>query len=315
MSEKKEARRYWLKLNAHYLDSEDMIYLESMENGEKYAIIWIRLLLLCLKDTEENAGFLRFKEGIPYSGTILARVLRKDVDTIRSAMTVFQELGMVTILDDGTLYIEEVQKMIGSEASSAKRVREHRERAKALQCNRGNALQSLHVTKTDVTLSHNTSKEKEVESEVDKDAREIEPLSGMTAPGSPVFWPINYDLCKSTYQAFETEYASIMPDRDRNIDAINRLVHYAEQTGEDPGIVLPAMLAKLKELKSGDNSTKGFWRTQPFLPTTLVALWPKVREHIKMQDQEQPDWDTLEIEADAIRAEQNGTKEVQFDDF
>jgi hypothetical protein len=49
-------------------------------------------------------------------------------------------MGVMEILEDGTIYIEAVQKMIGKESESAERVRIHRERKKTklLQCNTSN---------------------------------------------------------------------------------------------------------------------------------------------------------------------------------
>ena len=166
MEDKKETRLFWLKLNEHYFDQDHMVYLQTVENGQKYSLIWIRILLLCLKDTEENIGFLRFNSLIPYDDKLLAKVLREDIDTIRAAMAMFKKLEMIEILDNGTLYIEEIQRITGSEASSAERVRKHRKRKELLQCNADllqcndvTPLPPLHVTtvcnKTNVTLSRN----------------------------------------------------------------------------------------------------------------------------------------------------------------
>lgn len=172
--EQKETRRFWLKLKRHYFDSENMLYLETVENGEKYTLIWVKLLLMCLKDNEENAGFLRFNDKIPYNDKLLSRVLRMDIDTIRIAMMHFKEVGMIEILDDGTLYIEEVQNMIGSESSSAERVRKHREKKRLLQSNTPGMLQSnkepLQCNVSTVTLSRNKEIEKDIEKEEEKNS-------------------------------------------------------------------------------------------------------------------------------------------------
>ncbi len=171
MEDKKETRRFWLKLNEHYFDQDHMVYLQTVENGQKYSLIWIRILLLCLKDTQENIGFLRFNSLIPYDDKLLSKVLREDIDTIRASMAMFKKLEMIEILDDGTLYIEEIQRITGSEASSAERVRKHRERKKMLQCNDVTALQPLHVTnacnKSNVTLSRNKEEEIELDTETE----------------------------------------------------------------------------------------------------------------------------------------------------
>ena len=172
-----ENRRYWLKLHKQFFEDETIIYLGSLENGDKYVNIWLRLLLLCLKDTEETAGFLRFTRQLPYTDALMAKVLRHDIDTVRCAMEYFHKLDMVETLDDGTLYIEAVQEMIGSESSSYERVQRHRRRKAALHSN-GKA---LHVTHRNVTLSHNKEKEEEKELEEERELekdQEKDTLSG-----------------------------------------------------------------------------------------------------------------------------------------
>lgn len=149
---------YWLKLQEHFFDDDKMIFFESLENGERYIVIWIKLLLKCLKDKEDGEyGFLRFSDKIPYDDQLLSKVLRCDIDHLRVALKYFQEHGMIEILDDNTIYIECVQKMIGRETDSAERMRLHRKRKKELECN--------NVTQGDVTSYNN----KDININIDKD--------------------------------------------------------------------------------------------------------------------------------------------------
>ena len=90
------------------------------------------------------------------------------------------------------------------------------------------------------------------------------------------------DLEKSAWKAFEHGYANIMPDRDKQLDAILKLTKLAGDRG-DPAIIIPAMMAKLKELKDGDEK---FWKKQPFLPSTLVSLWARIWEEAKIEAEE-----------------------------
>lgn len=47
-------------------------------------------------------------------------------------MRIFIDLGMIEVLEDETIYMNEVQKMIGSESAAAERVRRHRKSAESL---------------------------------------------------------------------------------------------------------------------------------------------------------------------------------------
>jgi len=155
-------RYYWLKIGEHFLDEDKMIFLEALPNGEKYIILWLKILLKCLKDKDNGQyGFLRFSDKIPYSPELMAQVFRMDIDVIRVGMKYFKELGMCDVMEDGTIYIEEVQKMIGRETDSAERMRRHRERKKLIEssCN--------HVTGGDATSDSN--KEEDIDKEIEEE--------------------------------------------------------------------------------------------------------------------------------------------------
>ncbi len=132
------AKRYWLKTNAHFFRDSHIVYLKSQKNGFEYIYLWQSLLLKCLEvDDESDCGFLRLNEKIPYSPELLSEIFGMNIDVVRAGVDLFVNLGMMSILENGTIYVESVQKMIGRESESAERVRQHRERKKlhALQCN------------------------------------------------------------------------------------------------------------------------------------------------------------------------------------
>ena len=79
-----------------------------------------------------------------------------NIDIVRAAMKLFIELKMIDVFDDQTIYMNETQKLIGSECKSADRVRKHREKQKMLHCN------------TDVTKC-NTELELQLNKEINKD--------------------------------------------------------------------------------------------------------------------------------------------------
>ncbi len=98
---------------------------------------------------------------------------------------------------------------------------------------------------------------------------------------SVAIWKAEPVLSKATWSTFETHYGTIMPGQDKQIDAINRIITMASDRGVAE-IIVAAMMKKLLELKKEDTSTKGFWRNQPYLPSTLASLWSQVWEAAKM---------------------------------
>jgi predicted phage replisome organizer len=102
-----------------------------MPNGKDYILFYLKLLL----ESIDHEGTLRFSETIPYNEQMLSVVTNTNIDTVRSAMKLFIELNMMTVFDDQTIYMTEVDKLIGGECSSTGRVREHRKKVKMLQSN------------------------------------------------------------------------------------------------------------------------------------------------------------------------------------
>ena len=133
-----EKRYFWLKLKEDFFSDETIRYIEEQDNGYKYSNIYLKLLLKSI----DGQGVLIRKVGsrlIPYDVAAIAKMTGHDQDTVRVAMKLLEELGMVERMESGALYMSQLREMVGSESSSAGRVRAHRERQKQLpepeQCN------------------------------------------------------------------------------------------------------------------------------------------------------------------------------------
>jgi len=129
-----EKKRYWLKLDKNFLKSTHIKVIKNMPNGKDYIIFYLALML----ESVETIGHLRFSELVPYNEQMLASITDTNVDIVRSAVKLFEELGLMEMLDDGTIYMTQVAQMTGKESDSASRVRQYRLRQKemlVLQCN------------------------------------------------------------------------------------------------------------------------------------------------------------------------------------
>lgn len=118
---------YYLKLKDNYFDHDSMIVLESMEDGYLYSNILLKLYLRSLKDS----GRLMFNDRIPYNSTILAKVVRHNVGVVEKALQIFTDLGLIEILDNGAIYMMDIQNFIGQSSSEGDRKRIHRSRVDA----------------------------------------------------------------------------------------------------------------------------------------------------------------------------------------
>ena len=155
-----EAKKYyWLKLKRDFFKRHDIRIVESMPNGKDYILFYLKLLL----ESIDHEGTLRFSETIPYNEQMLSVVTNTNIDIVRSAMKLFIELNMMSICDDQTIYMTEVEKLIGSETEWAKKKREQR-----LKKDNVPALSSKCPTEIekDKEIYKDTDKEVEVEVEV-----------------------------------------------------------------------------------------------------------------------------------------------------
>ena len=62
-------------------------------------------------------------------------LIDEPVNNVRLLINVLIKTGAMERLDDNSLYLLSLQSLVGSEGSSTERVRNFRERQKALQCN------------------------------------------------------------------------------------------------------------------------------------------------------------------------------------
>lgn len=142
-----ERKYYWLKLKEDFFKRHDIRIIESMDNGKEYVLFYLKLLL----ESISHEGKLRFSDAIPYNEKMLSTITDTNVNIVCSALKVLKELSLIETLDDQTLFMSEINNMVGSENSSAGRVRRFRERNKTSQCD---AL----VTKCDDNLSQSDEK-------------------------------------------------------------------------------------------------------------------------------------------------------------
>lgn len=115
---------YYLKLKEDFFDGDELKILESMENGYLYSNILLKMYLKALK----NDGKLTFNEFIPYDIKMLATITGHNVDVVEKAIKIFQGMHLIDILDNGAIYMLNMQAMIGSISSEGIRKAQYREK-------------------------------------------------------------------------------------------------------------------------------------------------------------------------------------------
>ena len=118
-SQKAQKRYFWLKLQTTFFERDEIKIIESMPNGKDYIIFYLKLMLKAINDK----GRLMFRDTIPYTPDMLASITQTSIDTVRVAIEAFVKLGLIQVLTDGALYMEEVKRLVGSETADAERKR------------------------------------------------------------------------------------------------------------------------------------------------------------------------------------------------
>lgn len=157
---------YWLKLKEDFFEDDTIEWIEEQPNGEKYSLFYLKL---CLKSLKTD-GILIRNVGemlIPYDVKKLAEITKTDVDTVRVAMEIFKNIGLIQILENGEIYMAQLKNMVGSETSKAQLMRNKRARDKQKALEEPKKDSGNNVTKA--LPNCYTEKEKEKEKDIEKE--------------------------------------------------------------------------------------------------------------------------------------------------
>lgn len=126
-----EKRYYWLKLYDTFFDNKTSKFLRKLPDGDKILLVYLKLQLKLLK----NEGVFTYENLCDNIAEELALTLDEDVNIIKLLLSALERTKAIEFLNENTFMLSEMQDLIGSEGSSAERVRKHREKYKLLHCN------------------------------------------------------------------------------------------------------------------------------------------------------------------------------------
>lgn len=86
----------WIKITTDIFDDEKILLIESLP--DPYAIITVWFKLLCLAGKQNNSGVFMMGQ-IAYTDKMLATIFRMNEATVSMALKVFEQFGMVEIID------------------------------------------------------------------------------------------------------------------------------------------------------------------------------------------------------------------------
>lgn len=154
-----QKRYYWLKLQNDFFSRKEIKRLRRIAGGDTLTIIYLKMLCRSLKDN----GRLYY-DGLDNDFVSeLAMDIDEDTENVQITVNYLIKTGLLEQIDEVEYTLKDAESNTGTETAVAARVRKHRERRKALQCN------------TDVTVVKqlgNVEIEKEKDKEIDKEIEE-----------------------------------------------------------------------------------------------------------------------------------------------
>ena len=158
---------YYLRLKDNFFDSDELKILESMKDGYLYSNILLKLYLRSLK----NDGKLVVNDRIPYNAEMLASVTGHQVGTIKQALSMFKELGLIEILENGAIYMLDIQNFIGKGSTEAdrqrlydRRISDERKQKKLTQSRNLEEILEKSTPEIEIELEKELKIEKEIDS-------------------------------------------------------------------------------------------------------------------------------------------------------
>ena len=137
----------WIKITTDIFDDEKICLIDAFPDHDAILVIWFKILALAGKHNRN--GLLMMSDKVHYTDEMLATIFRRPLNTVRMALGIFEQFGMVEIID-GVITLpnwEKHQNIDGMEKikeQTRNRVARHREKQKNLAL--GNVTCNVTVT-------------------------------------------------------------------------------------------------------------------------------------------------------------------------
>lgn len=137
----------WIKITTDIFDDEKICLIDALPDHDAILVIWFKILALAGKHNRN--GLLMMSDKVHYTDEMLATIFRRPLNTVRMALGIFEQFGMVEIID-GVITLpnwEKHQNIDGMEKikeQTRNRVARHREKQKNLAL--GNVTCNVTVT-------------------------------------------------------------------------------------------------------------------------------------------------------------------------
>jgi predicted phage replisome organizer len=247
----------WIKIVTDVFDDEKILMIESMPEADGIIVIWFKLL--CLAGKQNNSGVFQMGR-MPYTDEMFATIFRRHINTVRLAISAFEQFGMIEIVNN-TVTIPNWDKHQSLDALEKRKERDRlyqRERRMAQKAIAEKSSDASSDASSDVALQIRRDK-KEIRKRLEGDG-DKEDMESPT-PSKPVRHKYgeykNVLLSDEEYEKLVTEFPN---DYDQRIE---RLSGYIASTGKTYKNYLATIRNWAK--RDGEKKTNNSRGGNPFL--------------------------------------------------
>lgn len=259
MSEPK--RYFWLKLHKDFFQRKEIKRLRKIAGGDTYTIIYLKMLLRSIM----SEGKLYFDGLEEDFAAEVALDLDESEENVQITITYLLNSGLLEMRSDDEYYLPDTKNSTGCETAVAARVRRHREKQKALQCNT-DVTQVKHLCNGEIEKEKEIDKEKDIEIEhrdrditisTTRENKEIENPQSL----SPVSNIDIYDLWTNSFGVISSFVKGSLDDLIAEYGLVNvaDALRIAKERGKSRVQYVEGIL-KNQRLENGANGRNGSTR-------------------------------------------------------
>lgn len=258
-----EPKRYfWLKLHKDFFQRKEIKRLRKIAGGDTYTIIYLKMLLRSIM----SEGKLYFDGLEEDFAAEVALDLDESEENVQITITYLLNSGLLEMRSDDEYYLPDTKNSTGCETAVAARVRRHREKQKALQCNT-DVTQVKHLCNGEIEIEKELDKEKDIEIEhrdrditisTTRENKEIENSQSLT----PMSNIDIYDLWTNSFGVISSFVKGSLDDLIAEYGLVNvaDALRIAKERGKSRVQYVKGIL-KNQRLENGTNGHRGGNRT------------------------------------------------------
>ena len=258
MSEPK--RYFWLKLHKDFFQRKEIKRLRKIAGGDTYTIIYLKMLLRSIM----SEGKLYFDGLEEDFAAEVALDLDESEENVQITITYLLNSGLLEMRSDDEYYLPDTKNSTGCETAVAARVRRHREKQKALQCNT-DVTQVKHLCNGEIEKELDKEKDIEIEHR-DRDITISTTRENKEIENSQFLPPVSnidiYDLWTNSFGVISSFVKGSLDDLIAEYGLVNvaDALRIAKERGKSRVQYVEGIL-KNQRLENGTNGHRGRNRT------------------------------------------------------